>query len=218
MPLVQDNLIVEARAALRNLGRTFLLRTYEATPEDYERIDDEDFKCEYVDGVLIVHSPASIEHEDVAGFLLMLLRDHASRTRLGRVLGSNAVMQIGEQRFSPDVSFLAVRHESRIRDGRVFGPMDLAVEVLSVSTRSYDRGEKLAAYRAGGVPEIWMVDPEQRVFEAHVLSGDAYNVRTLQQGSFESQALSGFTLRVDWLWQRPLPSLAECAGRAGDRA
>jgi len=131
---------------------------------------------------------------------MMLLRDFASRHRLGTVLGSNAVMQLGDRRFSPEVSFLQIANEARIRNARVIGPMDMVVEVLSTSTRTYDRGDKLKAYRDACVPEIWLVDPDHERFAAHILAGDgAYSASEISTGSFKSLALSGFELKVGLL-------------------
>lgn len=210
MAVIDDELIFGARDSLRRLAHPFLLRAYDATPDEYEAIDNEDFKCEFLDGVLIVHSPATFEHEDVAGFVLMWLRDFVSNRRLGWVLGSNAVMQLGDKRFSPDVSFLGVLNKDRVSAGRVIGPMDLVVEVLSSSTRTYDRGEKLAAYRDGGVPEIWLIDPDEQVFQAHVLRDNRYDVTVLATGRYAAASVNGLALTVDWLWRRPLPGLLEC--------
>ena len=47
----------------------FLLHFSDTTPEDYEALSDEDLKCEYLDGELIVHSPASPEHEELIVFV-----------------------------------------------------------------------------------------------------------------------------------------------------
>ncbi len=44
----------ELREVLRALQPPFLLHHLGATPDDYEAITDEDLKCEYLDGELIV--------------------------------------------------------------------------------------------------------------------------------------------------------------------
>lgn len=236
MPLIEAQEIKEWRAGMRLCPHSFLLRAYEAEPTDYEAIGDEDFKCEYHDGVLIVHSPASYEHERLAAFLVLFLGDHVTRHKLGTVLGSNAVMQLGERRFSPDVSFLSAASEKRVRGGRVHGPMDLVVEVLSSSTRAYDRGEKLTAYQQGNVPEIWLIDPDERRFDAYVLRHELnpqgassfqrpgnnggsiepleYEHTLLTAGRWNCAVLPKLVLDVDWLWRRPLPSLDECHTQA----
>ena len=53
--------------------------------------------------------------------------------------------------------------------GLVRGPPDLVVEVVSPSSRRYDRVTKLRWYAQLGVPEYWIVDPEARTIERLVL-------------------------------------------------
>ena len=210
MAITQPERYQATREILRALEPPFLLRHYAATPEDYEAIADEDLKCEYLDGELIVHSPASLEHEDLTGFLFSLLREFVTSRGLGRAWGSNAVMQLGVKRFSPDVSVLLNRNRERQQGGRVHGPMDLVVEVISRSTRVYDRETKLPAYREAGVPEIWLVDAERHQFEVHARHGQDYRSSVLATGSWPSVALAGIVVEVDWLWRDPRPSVAEC--------
>ncbi len=209
--------VEEARRALQQMSPPYLLRKYEATVEDFELLADEDLRCEYFDGVLVVHSPATIHHEDCSGFLIALLRNFADERRLGRVLGPNAVMQLGERRFCPDISFLSAAHGARVRGGQVVGPMDLVVEVLSKSTRDYDLREKRAAYRVGNVPEIWLIDPERREFHVDVLVEETrasknadYRTELLKQGRRSSTVLKGFWVDVGWFWTDPLPRVLEC--------
>jgi len=90
------------RDALRQFRWSFLLHRYDATPEDYEQLMDEDLKCEYVDGDLIVHSPASLEHEALTLFVGSLLREFANTRRLGsgptRCRASARVLRNGPSR------------------------------------------------------------------------------------------------------------------------
>lgn len=215
MPVVEHDQLEEMRTLLRNWGSSFLLRSYDAAVDDYLAITDEDLKVEYLDGELIVHSPATLTHEGVGTFLIILLGDFVGRHKLGQVWGPNAVMQLGPKRyFSPDLSYLSNAHRSRIQNERVVGPMDLAVEILSKSTRRYDRGDKLTAYQEGGVPEIWLVDPDEQRFEAYVRRGAAYERSELTAGRWSPPMLPGVSLDVAWLWRAELPSLDECRAPA----
>jgi len=190
----------------------FLLHLFDRTPEDYEALGDEDFKCEYLDGELIVHSSASLGHEELMAFVIAMLREHVAGRQLGRMFGSNAGMQLGQSRFSPDVSVLLASSHGRIRDERVIGPMDLAVEVISPSTRAYDFGRKLAAYREGRVGEIWLIDRDRRQFAVHAWTGEDYVSRVLTTGTWSSVVIAGLEIRLDCLWQDPLPGVRECLG------
>ncbi|MCA9566270.1 MAG: Uma2 family endonuclease, partial [Myxococcales bacterium] len=51
---------------------------------------------------------------------------------------------------------------------------DWACEVISPSTARLDRGPKMDAYRAAGVPWLWIVDPVLRTLEVHEHSASGY--------------------------------------------
>jgi len=210
MSIAEADEILQLREDLRRIAPPFLLRKYGATEDDYEELADEDLRCELLDGVLIVHSPASLQHEARITFLTTLLNTFAGQRSLGWLWGSNAVMQLGIRRFCPDLSFLAADHAARIQGGRVMGPMDLAIEVISESTRDYDLREKRSAYREGRIPEIWFFDAEKKECHLDFLAGHTYDTQKLTTGRFASRALQGLHIDVTWLWSDPLPNPLEC--------
>src|SRR4051794_20714032 len=115
MEIIDSTEIRELRHDLRRLPPPYLIRKYEATEEEYEELAEEDLRCEYLDGVLIVHSPASVEHEGEVVFLTTILNIFVCSRGLGRVYGSNTVMQLAHRRFCADINFLAAEHADRIR-------------------------------------------------------------------------------------------------------
>ena len=58
---------------------------------------------------------------------------------------------------------------------RLEGAPDLAVEILSPSTRSKDMILKLYKYEKAGVREYWIVDPEHRTVTVHFFDTDHYD-------------------------------------------
>jgi Uma2 family endonuclease len=72
---------------------------------------------------------------------------------------------------------------------------DLAVEVLSQSTESRDRGRKMDLLARFGVPEYWIVDPVLNTLEIFVLSGPAYELRAAARHAdiIASPALAGLS-------------------------
>jgi Uma2 family endonuclease len=65
----------------------------------------------------------------------------------------------------PDLVFIRTDRLHLIEGGRVHGPPDLVIEILSPSNREYDRTLKRKRYLAGGVPEVWIVDPDENTLE-----------------------------------------------------
>jgi Uma2 family endonuclease len=87
------------------------------------------------------------------------------------------------------------------------GPADLAIELVSPDSRKRDRVEKFREYEAGGVREYWVIDAARRKAEFFHLGEDRHYhpINIGADGIFHSQVLSGLWLRVDWLWETPLP-------------
>src|SRR6058998_2801497 len=97
----------------------YIFRRYGATIADYEHLADEDARLELIDGVLIVHSPANIEHERQFRFLLTLLEGFARVRRIGEVFGSRTPLILGdeeERRVEPDLLFIRKENLSRLGD------------------------------------------------------------------------------------------------------
>ncbi len=84
-------------------------------------------------------------------------------------------------------------------------------EIASPESRLRDRGEKFAEYEMGGVKEYWLIDPEEGQADFYQLDqrGRYRLMEPDDEGICRSQVLSGFWLKVEWLWRDPLPPLLE---------
>ncbi len=170
---------------------------------------DEDVRAEWVDGEVVVLSPASRRHQDLADFLTAVLRTYVEAKGLGVVLSAPFQMKTGPDLpgREPDLLFVARENLGRLKDRYLEGPADLVVEVVSPESRLRDRGEKFAEYEAGGVREYWLVDPEARQADFYVLGPDnRYDRRRADAaGIYRSQVVEGLWVRPEWFWQEPLP-------------
>ena len=190
----------------------YLFRRYGASAADYERAANEDTRLELIDGVLIMHSPASVGHERLFSFLYRLLTGNVNATGAGEVFGSRTpVVFDDDRRVEPDLLFIKREHLDRLGEVALAGPADVVVEILSPATRDYDLGEKRDVYAEAGVPEYWIVDPMNSVLLIDRPAGT--RVVELAEGRFESQILPGFWLDVSWLWQQPLPDPQRCVNQ-----
>ena len=170
---------------------------------------DEGTRAEWVDGEVIIVSPASLAHQTLVGFLLNILEIYVEQRELGQVIAAPFQMKTGPELpgREPDLLFIARENLGRLEGVYLDGPADLAIEVVSRGSRLRDRGEKLAEYEMGGVREYWVIDPEERRADFHVLAADGRyeRRRTDEDGVYPSEVIAGFRLREAWLWQQPLP-------------
>jgi Uma2 family endonuclease len=171
---------------------------------------DEDTCAEWVDGEVIALSPVSDIHDDLAGFLQALFRFFVEVHRLGRVFHEPFNMKTGPDLpgRSPDVMFVAAENLSRLKGTFLDGPADLVVEIVSTESRARDRGDKYYEYEQGGVREYWLIDPLRRQAELYQRDESGiYRLAPIASGIYRSTVLDGLWLKVDWLWQEPLPPL-----------
>jgi len=180
---------------------------------------DEDTLAEWVDGEVIMASPASFGHQALVGFLLKVLDTYAEQRELGQVITAPFQMKTGPELpgREPDLLFIARENLSRLKGVYLDGPADLAIEVVSRGSRLRDRGEKLAEYEMGGVREYWVIDPEERRADFHVLAADGRyeRRRTGEDGIYPCEVIAGFRLREAWLWQQPLPKVLSALRELG---
>jgi Uma2 family endonuclease len=177
------------------------------TYEEFLDWADEDTLAEWVDGKVVMTSPASRRHQDVGGFLYRLLLQFTSLHSLGKVLPPPFQMKLPRSGREPDVIFVANEHLSRLRHTFLDGPADLVVEILSPESIGRDRGDKFFEYQEARIPEYWLIDPTTRRAEFYQLDArGAYGlVAPDDAGVYRSPTIPGFWIEVAWLWQDPPP-------------
>ncbi|MGQ9477059.1 MAG: Uma2 family endonuclease [Candidatus Bipolaricaulia bacterium] len=172
---------------------------------------DEDTWAEWIDGRVILLSPASRRHQELFGFLANLLSIYVQSHDLGTLLTAPFQMYLAALRRGrePDLLFVTKGRLHLLKETHLDGPADLVVEISSSESRLRDRGERFAEYELAGVREYWLIDPEERRADFYRLAEDGrYRLIELELGGiYRSRVLSGFWLKLEWLWQEPLPSV-----------
>ena len=173
-----------------------------ATFEEFLAWCDGDTRAEWVDGEVVLMSPARLDHQDVLRFIARLVSAFVDAHGLGYVYFAPVLMRLPTRPSGrePDLVFVASRHAGRLRDTYIDGPADLVVEIVSPDSEERDRVDKLGEYEAAGIPEYWLIDLPRREAAFYRLDPD---------GSYRSRVLPGFRLRVAWLSQQPLPRVAD---------
>ena len=69
----------------------------------------------------------------------------------------------------PDIIFVSKGKLGLITEKNLRGAPDLAIEILSTSTKERDKLVKKKLYMEYGVKEFWMVDPDKKAIEVMVL-------------------------------------------------
>lgn len=145
--------------------------TYEA----YAALPDDGLRYEVVQGVLVMTPAPEPEHQRINKKIAFCLYQEIDAKGKGEVFYAPIDVELSKQNvFQPDVLVILSEHLARIHKKRIVGAPDLAVEIVSPSSILNDRSIKRMAYEQFGIPEYWLVDPEEKSIEVFVLENGAY--------------------------------------------
>lgn len=190
---------------------TPLPKTKRYTLADLEHVAQpwDDTRYEIIDGELFVSTQPSLEHQYTCNEVAVRLSDWNTRTGLGWVFPAPGLIFTDDDNAAPDVVWLSKGRLRAVRgdDGKLHGPPELVVEVLSPGAENErrDRDVKLRLYSRRGVDEYWILDWQQR--RAEVYRRDAADPGVLRLAAalgeddvLESPILPGFRVRVGELF------------------
>jgi Uma2 family endonuclease len=205
-PAVQKLLDSPRLALYRDTFAQVLERERAARERFYDEIDAST-KAEFINGEVVMSSPARVQHIAIKQRLEKLLDTYAAIHDLGEVLGEKALVSLTRNDYEPDVAFFGKEKAAGLTPEQWKLPApDFACEILSPTTESNDRGVKFDDYAAHGVGEYWIVDPVAATVEQYVLDeneADAavaagrYDLRVkVNSGEVESAVVDGFRTPV----------------------
>jgi Uma2 family endonuclease len=155
---------------------------------------------EYSDGRLEFLPMPTIFHQLIMKFICWQLDSFVTARKLGLVVPSGYKVRLrsGKDR-EPDILFIKAEHMSGI--GKQYcDKADLVVEVVSEENRVLDIEIKRVEYAQAGIPEYWIVDPEEETITVLVLKPRRKTY--IVHGRFgkgtqaTSKALHGFSVDV----------------------
>jgi Uma2 family endonuclease len=191
------------------------------TYDEFLEWADEDTLTEWVDGEVIIATPSSDKEQVIREFLHNVLRIVVGVNKQGLVRGSRFQMKLERSGREPDVLFVATEHLDRLKSSYLDGPADLVIELSCPDDIGRDRGEKYYEYEQAGIPEYWLIDSVRHWAEFYTLGEKGHYMSTMSsdEGIYQSQAIRGFWLRVEWFWHPPpiLEALRELGIISRDR-
>jgi Uma2 family endonuclease len=127
------------------------------TVDDLDRFPEDGNRYELLDGVLLVTPAPRAVHQIVVNRIQYRLTSAVEAPGHAHVVGPGAITVPPGTQLQPDILVYPSRFSPTTEWVKVTEHW-LAVEVLSRSSRMYDREFKRDAYFALGVHEVWLVD------------------------------------------------------------
>jgi Uma2 family endonuclease len=184
--------------------------------EDYFALDNNHF-VEYADGFLEFLPMPTIFHQLILQYIFSRLEKFVVANELGIVVISGYKVRLRARNYrEPDILFIKTAHVDGIKK-QYCEKADLVIEVVSEKNRPHDTKKKRIEYARAGIPEYWIVDPEEELIRVLVLKS---RQRTYAEfGTFKkgeraaSKLLRGFTVDVTVALSQK-PSRPETSGRS----
>lgn len=132
------------------------------TTEDIYNLP-EGTRAELIDGQIYYMAPPSRKHQSIAGKLFTAI-SHCIESKGGTCESYIAPFAVflnenNKNYVEPDISVIC--DKNKLNDKGCAGAPDWIIEIVSPNSRRMDYYIKLFKYRAAGVREYWIVDPDK---------------------------------------------------------
>jgi Uma2 family endonuclease len=168
----------------------------------------EDQKADLIDGVIYMASPENLDANELFLCLGRLAGDFIEEVDLpGKLFGSRVAFRIDDTNGpEPDLAFVSGKRLHLLRKGFVAGRPDAAFEIVCPESVDRDYRKKRIQYQKAKVPEYWIIDTLiEKVTLLQLAASGRYHEVKPRNAELHSKVLTGFWIRPDWLWVRPLP-------------
>jgi Uma2 family endonuclease len=139
---------------------------------------DESIRAELIDGEVYLMAPPATIHQDIHRELFLRLGEFLKGKPCKVYSAPFGVRLFPRDDLSDDTvvepDIVVVCDASKIDKQGCKGAPDLIVEILSPSNSRHDRIVKFQKYLAAGVREYWVVDPDNKGVETHILQDGGY--------------------------------------------
>ena len=180
-----------AEYAARKEKKKYTIDDYYALPEER--------RVELIDGVFYDMAAPSFVHQGVIGELHIQLKECEKKHKGACTVWLSPVdVQLDRDRYTmlqPDLIVICDQEKLQLR--KCYGAPELAIEVISPSSRSRDSVLKLNKYKKAGVREFWLVDPENETVIVY-LFGESMTFETYSFDDVIPIGISGGECSVDF--------------------
>ena len=154
-------------------------------------------RAELIDGQIYYMAPPNRNHQKISGYLYYEIYDHIKRNN-GKceIYAAPFAVFLNEDDatyLEPDISVIC--DLSKLDDKGCHGAPDWIIEIVSPGSKPRDYMTKLFKYRAAGVREYWIVDPDKKMTSVY-----SFEKNTVEQYDFEEHVpvgiYEGFTIQI----------------------
>jgi Uma2 family endonuclease len=141
-------------------------------------------RFELIDGVAYAMSAPGTEHQQISMILSAQLFNHFEGKTCRPFAAPFDVRLFYEEDESDDTvvqpDLVVVCDPEKLGKEGCHGAPNLVIEILSPSNTAIEMHRKMGLYQSAGVPEYWVIDPEEKVIEVYCLENGLYKPHILR--------------------------------------
>jgi len=162
-------------------------------------------RYEIIDGVAYAMSAPNTEHQLIASTLNAELYNFLKGKKCKAIPAPFDVRLFYKEDESDNTvvqpDLVVVCDPEKLAKEGCRGAPDLVIEILSPSNSAIEMYRKLNIYRKAGVPEIWIINPDEKQVDVYHLIDNRYVSNILLMGdTLKSQRFPGFEIPLDVLF------------------
>jgi Uma2 family endonuclease len=148
--------------------------------EAYAAIPFDGKRHEIIDGEHHVNPAPNLYHQEVSRHIQFQLYSQIELEELGKVIDAPVDLQLSDHNIvQPDLVIVTRQRKHILTPTKIKGIPDLVVEILSPSNSDHDLKTKRRLYESVGIPEYWIVFPDEHQVLQLVYVDGAYVGETL---------------------------------------
>ncbi len=145
----------------------------------YAAIPQDNLRHEIIGGQHFMNPAPNLYHQQVSRRMQFQLYSAIELNDLGIVVNAPVDLQLSEHDIvQPDLVIVLHNRRHILTPAKIQGVPDLVVEILSPSNERYDLTVKRELYERYGVPEYWIVSPDDQQVTQLILEAGKYRSRS----------------------------------------
>lgn len=169
------------------------------TFEEYQKLKDDGFQYEIIEGVMNLMTPAPFrKHQRIIGKIYYKIELFLELNPIGIVEIAPRDVKLDDHLiYQPDILFISNERIEIDKEQYVDGAPDFIIEVLSEGTFLKDIRKKYDDYEKYGVKEYWIINPDNvRASIFSYLENDKYEQFYPEEEIIKSKVIKGFELNL----------------------
>ncbi len=170
---------------------------------EYECFPNDGFRHEIIDGEHYRSPAPATNHQKVSRRIQFQLYVQIEQAGRGEVYNAPTDLELAQHDIvQPDILVVMNDRKHMITPKKIKGIPNLVIEILSESNPKHDQVLKMEMYQRTGVPEYWIVAPDEHWVEQFVLEDGGFRLLGRNSETVTAHTIPDATVDLKEVWMQ----------------